>query len=222
MDKNNRRPYQNQKKRLKFGEKLVIQIIICIFVIGAVFLLKQMKWDQSDEAIAVFQSYLQKDYTTEEVIDSTVTLGQTILETPISAYENLVGQTASQQFILPCDEITASVFESTMNKAEEGEIVSEHTLEFVSDEEIQVYASNGGTVTELEYDEVSKRFSFCIIHENKIMTKYTGIGGIYVKDLQRVRKGDLIASIIPGESNQLTFEIWEDGVQQNPYEYIKQ
>jgi len=93
------------------------------------------------------------------------------------------------------------------------------TVEFQSEKEIQVYASAGGTVSEIGDDAEGNKY-IRIYHGNKLTSLYGGCTSTYVTALEKVKKGQMIGSVAAGEGHKLSFEIWDDAKLLDPSEYI--
>ena len=90
---------------------------------------------------------------------------------------------------------------------------------FQSNQEFHVYSVGGGIVSQVGEDiELGKYIK--IVHGNEIISVYGGCSQIYVQALEKVKKGQLIASIRPEDNGQLLFEMWSNDVMVNPSEYI--
>ena len=186
----------------KTTNKLLTQIFISAAILGVMFIAQRGNIPVAQEAAAVFQNQFEKDYTISQIVSESAALGKTVLEKPAQIYARLREQTDTDHFILPTDEM----------------------LEFVSEEEIQVYAANSGVISEIVFDENTSVFTVSISHDNQIITKYAGLTEVYVKELQKVKKGDIIASVAnPSGSaaNKLSFEIWENGKKTDPSAYME-
>ena len=73
-------------------------------------------------------------------------------------------------------------------------------------EEMMVYSSLGGTVLQILDGKIR------ISHGNGLETVYTGCSDVYVNPLQKVRKGELIASIrgLDDQAPELGFQILKE------------
>lgn len=217
----------------KIRDKLVMQVFICIVLAGVIVVMERADFNLTNQAMAVFQNHIDKDYTVSEIAEGTVTLGKAIVEKPAEVYAKLMERSGSEDFIMPTDELTVSVFESGEEGTasgtggaitqgaviDEGTAVSENTLEFVSEDEIVVYAAKGGVVAEIVDNEDGTK-TLMLVHDSYITTKYMGCTEVYVKELQRVKKGEIIASVNSGKLNKLRFEIWYQDAKANPKDYL--
>lgn len=93
------------------------------------------------------------------------------------------------------------------------------TIEFVSDKELQVYGAAGGTISEIGDDAEGNKY-IKIFHGNDLYSLYGGCTSVYVKTLEKVKKGQIIGSVAQGEGNKLRFEIWEGTKLADPSVYI--
>ena len=92
-------------------------------------------------------------------------------------------------------------------------------MEFHSDKEIQVYAAAGGTVSDIGIDAEGNKY-IKIYHGNDMTSLYGGCATTYVQPLEKVKRGQIVGSVIAGEGQKLRFEIWNDGKLMDPSDYI--
>ena len=59
------------------------------------------------------------------------------------------------------------------------------------------------------------------MHGDNIVSIYGGCSNVYVKSLEKVKKGQLIASISPENNGYLKFELWANDEIVNPADYIQ-
>jgi len=60
-----------------------------------------------------------------------------------------------------------------------------------------------------------------VVHGDDIVSIYGGCSQIYVESLEKVKKGQLIASISPENNGHLSFELWVKDEIVNPADYIE-
>ena len=94
-------------------------------------------------------------------------------------------------------------------------------ISFRSDEEIQVHAAGGGTVTTV-IGSRPEGVRVEISHGDGMVSVYSGLSAVYVKPLDKVRKGQIIASVGPGGIGGLSFELKIDGKAVNPMDYVQE
>lgn len=220
-------------RRKGFLDKLILQGMICLVLFGGIYMTEKMSFPAAEEVIEVFRIELEKDYSVKEIVDSTVTLGKAVLEKPVAVYGRILEQSSTEDFILPTDELTVTVFNGGIGSSDLSQGVSVASgsgiesskgtgnfLEFFSNQEILVYCAKGGVVSEV-VEEADGTYSISIQHDHAITTQYLGCTTVYTEPLSRVKQGDLIASVNQGGSNRLTFEIWEKGERIDPGKYLK-
>jgi murein DD-endopeptidase MepM/ murein hydrolase activator NlpD len=93
-------------------------------------------------------------------------------------------------------------------------------MKFQSDEELQVFSIGGGIVSEIGVSDQYGKY-IKIVHGDDIVSIYGGCSQIYVQSLEKVKKGQLIASVSPENNGYLSFELWVDDEIANPADYIE-
>ena len=126
------------------------------------------------------------------------------------------------RFSPPADEaaVISTFGEKTGYNAGEAQNGFERGMTFQSDKELQVFAVGGGIVSEIgqssQYGNYVK-----VVHGDDIVSIYGGCSQIYVKSLEKVKKGQLIASVNPENNGHLSFELWVKDEIVNPADYIE-
>ncbi|MPN34271.1 hypothetical protein SDC9_181764 [bioreactor metagenome] len=95
----------------------------------------------------------------------------------------------------------------------------EHGMKFQSEKELQVHSVGGGIVSEIGVSDQYGKY-IKIVHGDDIVSVYGGCSQIYVKSLEKVQKGQLIASVSPENNGSLSFELWVNDEVVNPADYI--
>ncbi len=148
--------------------KLLKQAGICAVILAAVAFAGKVDIPVmnrgSEEAVA----YLSKHYTIGDIIDFTKDSAAAVIKAPVSLTNRIISVHEEDSYGAP------------VNRAKEGETVS-------------VYAAQAGTVSEV--GENSKFGKFIkIIHGDDAESVYGNCKQIYVKETDRVKKGQMIAS----------------------------
>ncbi|MGI6731213.1 MAG: peptidoglycan DD-metalloendopeptidase family protein [Anaerovoracaceae bacterium] len=209
------------KRRSKnWGIVVLRQIIACIIIVLLIILIKKMDIAIVNNSIETFKEKLDKDYTVTQIVDSAKgALGKVgnIPDSIVAAF-NSSGQKLA--FSPPTDEAAViSTFGEKTSYFEKEESGFERGMKFSSDQELQVFSVGGGVVADVgespQYGQYIK-----IIHGEDATSIYGGCTNIYVEPLQKVKKGQQIASVSPENGNYLSFELWVDGEVVNPASYI--
>lgn len=195
----------------KTGKTLVRQIIVCLIIVLLAILVKKMDHAIGNRALDTVQTFMQKDYSNMELIDSAKSVFSQMGSLPASVETAIEEGRKKLDFIQPSDEeALAMTF---------GGDVGYEGMKYSSEKELQVYASSGGTVIGVEGAAGGRRIR--ISHGGELETQYAGCTRVYVKPLEKVRKGQLIASIAPGDQSCLTFSMWKGRDSVNPADYIE-
>jgi len=182
-----RRKQRQEKENTGWINKLSLQLICCFLILSAARGNGLLPEGKVLDAMDSLLEYGATDYSTKQVA-AAVSRG-------VSA---LITADSSPQMVWPCNEA------ETMALAADS---SSKAYSFSSaDREMQVYAACGGTVQEILDGRI------VISHGNGLETVYDGCTNVYVQTLQKVRKGEMIASIVKGEGEQpqLSFQILKE------------
>ncbi|NLY71555.1 MAG: M23 family metallopeptidase [Clostridiales bacterium] len=203
-----RRKRVTKRFKKSFGQTLIKQVIVCIIIVLLVIIAKKMDIAIVNAAVETFQTQITKNYTATDIINSGKSALSQVKDGTSTVVATFLHGGKVMEFSVPTDEpAVLSVSAGTDNK----------TLQFIADKELQVYAAAGGTISEIgNINDETKYIK--ITHGNNIVTLYGGIKEVYVKSLERVKRGQIIGSVTEGES--LFFEIWADGKMIDPKEYI--
>ena len=208
-------------RRKNYGATLLKQILVCIVIVLLVIVIKKMDIAIVNETLETFQAKLDRDYKTSEIIQSTKDLfgkAKDVPETVASAFQRSESKLA---FSPPADEAAIiSTFGEKSSDYGSEENGFERGLKFQSDKELQVYAVGGGIVSEVGESNQYGKF-IKIVHGDDIVSIYGGCTQIYVKSLEKVKKGQLIASVGSENNGFLSFELWANDEIVNPANYIE-
>ena len=201
----------------RYGKTLIRQIIACIIILLLVIVIKKMDIAIANKSLETFHTYLGKEYTGEEILESAKEVFSNVSEIPASVFVSVEEANKRLAFSPPASEAAViSTFGEQSAYYGQNQYGFERGMKFYSDNEIQVYAAGGGTVAEVGEGGYIK-----VTHGNNVESVYRGCTNIYVVPLEKVKKGQLISSIANEEENVLTFELWIDGEVVNPADYIE-
>lgn len=209
-------------KRKNYGATLVKQIIVCIIIVILVIVIKKMDIAIVNQGIDNVQAMLNKDHTVAEIFQSGKDLAAKVNSVPESVAAAFQRSGSKLAFSPPADEaaVISTFGEKTSYNAGEAQNGFERGMTFQSDQELQVFSVGGGIVSEIgqssQYGNYVK-----IVHGDDIVSIYGGCSQIYVKSLEKVKKGQLIASVNPENNGHLSFELWVKDEIVNPADYIE-
>lgn len=148
--------------------KLWKQAGICLIIVLTFALAQNVKIPQLNKGSEAVVAYLSKNYTTGDVMVFAKNSVQTLARTPAAVTNAILSSKESSEYDAPIDE------------AQEGQTVS-------------VYAVEAGTVSAVgENDKIGNFVK--ILHGDEAESIYGNCSEIYVKEMQRVKKGQIIAS----------------------------
>ncbi len=219
MQRYDRWGYKREKKN--WIQTVLKQILVSILILLLVIVIKKLDLALLNQSMQTFQNYMSKDYTGIELIDSGKAVFSNAVELPKKVNEKLKESEKNLSFVPPADE-EALISTFGEKKAYLGSETNgfERGMKFSSDKELQVYAVAGGTVSEIQGNNENGKQIIKISHGNEIDSRYEGCTTVYVEPLQKVKRGQLIASIAPADENYLSFQLWVDQEIVNPASYI--
>ena len=210
-----RRRYGSGRARTgsKMGRTLVYQILICLVIVFLVIVIKRMDNAMANKALESMQAFMNKDYSHMQIVDSAKAVFSHLGRLPETIESAVDAGRREMDFIPPSkEEALVEAFGENQGDGGYGR------LRYRAENELQVYASSGGTVISVSGEEGNKLVK--ITHGGELETQYAGCTWVYVNPLDKVKKGQLIASVAPGEQACLTFSMWKDKEAVNPGDYI--
>lgn len=209
-------------RRKNYATTLFRQIIVCIVIVILVIVIKKMDIAIVNQGMDNVQAMLNKDYTVAEIFQSGKDLAAKVKNIPESVAAAFQRSGSKLAFSPPADgEAVISTFGEKIG-VNRGDVQNgfERGMKFQSDKELQVFSVGGGIVSEIgqssQYGNYIK-----IVHGDDIVSIYGGCSQIYVKSLEKVKKGQLIASVSPENNGHLSFELWVRDEIVNPADYIE-
>lgn len=216
--------YSNRRyprKRRNYGATLLKQILVCIIIVLLVIVIKKMDIAIVNKGLDNVQARLDRDYKVSEIFQGTKNLAAKVKAVPESVAAAFHRAETRLAFSPPTDEAAViATFGEKTGYFESEENGFERGMKFQSDQELQVYSVGGGIVSEIgESSQYGKYIK--IVHGDDIVSIYGGCTQIYVESLEKVKKGQLIASVSPENNGHLSFELWVDEEIANPADYIE-
>jgi hypothetical protein len=204
------------RRRKDYGTTLLKQVLICIIIVLLVIFIKKMDIAIVNQGMERVQAQLEKDHTVADIYKGSIQLAGKIRDIPQTVADAFQRSGSKLAFMPPTD-ATAAVMASAGSTVDSENV--QKTLVYQSDKEIQVYSVGGGIVSEIGENSQSGKY-IKIVHSDDIVSVYSGCTNIYVKSLEKVRKGQIIASVSPENNGRLSFELWAGDVLANPADYI--
>lgn len=201
-------------------QRLMKQIIIAILILLLVIVIKKLNISVMNQAVETIHYQMTKDYGPSDFQEAAQSVFAYTKEVPKAIGQAIAKSENQMEFVPPASETAAvSTFGQKQESGESKESNFENGVKFASSKELQVYAVAGGTVTEV-FDGKEGDTTIHLSHGNDRSSVYAGCSKVYVKPLERVKKGQLIASVLPESGASLNFELWIDKKAVNPAKYI--
>ncbi|MDD4565772.1 MAG: M23 family metallopeptidase [Eubacteriales bacterium] len=208
------------RRRKNYGITLLKQILVCIVIVILIIVIKKMDIAIVNQNLDKAHAALTKHYTVAEIFQSSKEILAKSTNIPKSITVAFQNSGSKLAFSPPTDADAAittfgekkSYFESASSGFERG-------MKFQSNKELQVYSIGGGIVSEIGESSQYGKF-IRIVHGEDIVSIYGGCTQTYVEPLEKVKKGQIIASISPENNGHLSFELWHKDEIVNPSSYI--
>ncbi len=200
------------RRRRNMGKTIIRQVLLCILILLIIVFAKKMDTAVVQSALQGMKAQFAKDITLSGIIDSGKSTFGKLGDGTSFVVASLTKGIKGLEFSPPAD-VPGSY------SASAGETAAGKTLEFQSGQEIQVYASEGGTVSQIGTDAWGNKY-IKIYHGNEMTSLYGGCTQVYVETLEKVKRGQIIGTVAAGDDQTLRFEIWNDGKLADPSDYI--
>ncbi len=154
---------------------------------------------------------------TEENVIESIELYEPVTQIELIGTKELPSSVGTKSFIVPTSGQLTSPFGRRWGRAHTG-------IDLAAKTGTPIYASDNGIVVESEYQSNGYGNIIKIDHQNGFMTYYAHCSTLYANVGDVVARGDLIAAVgNTGRSTgpHLHFEIRENDVPKNPYNFIK-
>lgn len=181
--------------RRNYARTLGRQITACIFIVLFIILIKKMDLALVNTMALTVSSAYQEEMDLNQTMDQ-------IRQALILNQNNLA-------FTPPYDAIPASL------------AVSHPAQDLtVTEQETQIYAIGGGTVLELQ-EQGESGFLLNLQHGDQATSIYSGMDHCFVKVGDKVRRGQLIATVDADRRSEFQFQLWVNGKLVDPHDYIE-
>jgi hypothetical protein len=194
------------------GRTLIRQVLICILILLIIIVAKKMDTAIVNNTMQAIKTQFTKDISITNVADSGKAFIGKFKDGTTAVVASLTQGGKGLEFSTPSD--VPGTYSASANQGSTGK-----TMEFSSDQEIQVYAAAGGTVSDIGLDAEGNKY-IKIHHGNDMISLYGGCTSTYVQPLEKVKRGQMIGSVAAGEGRKLRFEIWNNGKLDDPSNYI--
>lgn len=206
-----RRSGFSKMKKQRWRETLVRQLLAAILILLFIIAIKKMDIVMVNRTLETFETQISVNYTLRDMGRGLKSAFVNLKDGTVTMVAAIRDGSRRIEFSDPADGPG-----SLMASAGSG---GGKAIQYSAKEELQVYAAAGGTVVEIP--EKGQEGSIRISHGNDVFSVYRGCSETYIKALEKVRKGQIIGTVPPGENNRLTFEIWAGGKLADPLDYMK-
>ncbi len=154
--------------------KLWKQVGVCLIIVLAFALAQSIGVPQMNRGSEAVIAYLSKHYTAGDAMAFAKNSAQAVVQAPVALTNAILSSRESSEYAEPIDD------------AEEGQTIS-------------VYAMEAGTVSAVGKNDKIGQFVKIVRGDGK-ESVYGNCSKVYVKELQRIKKGQVIASFTKEEN----------------------
>ncbi len=215
------RGFINRRGRVDL-RKFLTQVIVCIILVITVIIIKKANSTVTNKISTMIETSIKQELTIKDVATRTVDGIKYIGSIPRNIAGRFIQDNNQFAFISPIDEGNViSTFGGSYNQLEE-KSTFQRGIDYISQGEIQVHAAEDGVITLVSNSNNYGNY-IKVNHDETVFSIYSNCTNIYVSEGQKVKKGDLLASVTNEEEadNWFHFELWMDGEIVDPSEYIQ-
>lgn len=217
------RPYA-RKSRSGRGvmNRLLLQIIICIFIVLTIILLKGLKLPFSDKVVEEVEQALSKNVTLEEGLIAVKGVPEMAIDKMSDTMETMPVFNSSRsekklKLIMPLKGVIVSSYGEKLNPYNDSKGF-QRGIEIKTDGLRIVKTVEDGVVVQTGESDVYGRY-IKIKHDDNLFSIYGNLYKVYTKENQKIIRGERIAELSE-DSPVLHFELWIDDDAVNPLEYL--
>lgn len=199
----------SKRRKGNFKGKLLRQVLISALILLFIIAIKMMDTAITNKVLKVTQAKILVNHTGADLGNGIKSSFGRLKDGTITMVAAIHDNSRSIEFSDPADGIGSIAASAGGDNA----------IRYEAKEELQVYAAAGGTVVEILDEDDGKCIR--ISHGNDLFSVYKGCSKVYIKALEKVRRGQIIGTVYAGDENNLTFEIRAGGKLVNPTDYLK-
>lgn len=198
----------NITRKENMNRKLAVQIVFSILLVSAVIFTKQLDTDLSKQFLNATNEVMTESFNPKET-------GIAIREFFIGIKEKIPFMSKdNNEYVAP---VSGKIYQSYgMIKGEDSSFYN-HGLDIISNTQ-SIRSMSSGKVTQIGNND--KLSNYVVIEDGDRLIIYSQIHQSFVKEGDRVSKGDIIGALNE-ENMNLHVEVWEDGESLNPAKLFK-
>ncbi|WIF94427.1 M23 family metallopeptidase [Caminicella sporogenes] len=219
--KNYRKYYSGTRKMGKtknFLKRLLGQILICIVIVSTIIILKTIDSPITKETSSLIKKVLYTQYDYKNGVDKVLKYTSKIKDFTIKNIPVFEENSSSFEFVKPLDGAIISSY------GENYDLLTDR-IHFQRGIDIQgintnIVKSIDDGIVELIGESESLGKFIKINHGENIFSIYSNLKDIFVKEKQKVLKGERLGNIGDINSSFLHFELWINDETVDPQDYI--
>lgn len=212
--------YSRKTKTTKsFMNKLLFQIVICIFIVLTIILLKALKLPLSDKIVQEVETALNHELTLDEIVETAKALPNDVINRASDTIP-VFGKKSSEKklkLIMPLKGVIVSSYGEKLNPYNDTKTF-QRGIEIKTDGLRIVKTVEDGKVVQTGENDIYGKY-IKIQHDENLFSIYGNLYKVYAKENQTIIRGERIAELSE-DSPVLHFELWVDDDAVNPLEYF--
>lgn len=208
-------------KRKSWGKTFLKQILVCIVIVLLIIVMKKMDIAIVNDGLETFRVALSRDYKAGEIAGGAKAALAKVGQIPSSVTAAFQESEQKLAFSPPTDQaaVVATFGEKTTYFETEKSGFA-RSMKFSAEKPMQVYSVKGGVVAEVNQSSQYGTY-IKIAHGDQTESIYGGCAEVYVKPLEKVKKGQMIGAVAAEQDGGcLSFELWVGGEVVDPAGYI--
>lgn len=213
----------NRRKGKKVLRTMVMQIIICIFIVIAVISIKKANMTFTNRIFNIVETGIHMEFDIKEATLTAFNSVKKIPQLPVKVAGLFKNTDYTYGFIPPVDQgNVVSTFGSSYDSVMETGSFQRGVDYYSQAEELVVYSIGDGVIAEVANSNIYGDY-IKVDHGDQVFSIYSKCTNIYVEKDQKISKGDILASVQTyGDSQScFHFELWIKGEIVDPNDYIK-
>ncbi|WZL71576.1 M23 family metallopeptidase [Clostridiaceae bacterium 35-E11] len=218
-------PQVNNHRKGSRYKKILRQLGLCIIIVLLVIVIKNINAPITNKAIDVIKTSLEEKTDVKRSLKQVIRYAKEIPQMPnkvVSVFNNFSNdKTEDMKFIVPLNGEIVSSYGENIDPILKTKTF-QRGIDIVAKEDKNIVAIATGKVVEIgESDSLGKYVK--IEHNSGVFSLYGNCSEIIINKGDKVKQGDIIASIGQNLENQnayLHFELWIDGKVVDPMRYI--
>lgn len=209
---------RNNKKYKSYYKKLLGQLLLSILIILVIILIKSIDSPITNETSLLVKNVLNTEYNYKKSLSKISEYGSKIKDYTKKAIPVFNNKNSSFEFVRPIDGIVVSTFGENYDPIAD-KVHFQRGID-IQGTRINIVKSIDDGVVEVVGESENLGKFIKINHNEKIFSIYSNLEEIFVKENQKILKGEKLGKIGDLHNSLLHFELWIDDEVVDPQLYI--